>query len=170
MFVCHKLATLKAFLRKRAFRTSDMGKDRGLIKICRGSHCFRKTWENERISSPEKIINFCILLIILENSNDPTQNPSWLLCCIPCEGHFVKQGWQGTGKMGNLNVHFTREGKQGICQKKSVFAQGIYLQHRKKLKIKGCTRVVVGYYILGQKKNKEMLKTEGTLPDWSVKA
>ena len=29
---------------------------------------------------------------------------------------------------------------------------------------------MVGYYILGQKKNKEMLKTEGTLPDWSVKA
>ena len=32
-----------------------------------------------------------------------------------------------------------------FAKKKSVFAQGIYLQHRKKLKIKGCTRVVVGY-------------------------
>ena len=45
---------------------------------------------------------------------------------------------------------FFQTGKTpGICQKnlKYVFAQGIYLQHRDKfgvLKIKGCTRIVVG--------------------------
>ena len=146
MFVCYKLATLEAFLRRRAFRTSDMGKDRGLIKICRGSHCFRKTWENERrISSPEKIIKFCILLIILENSNDPTQNPSWLLCCIPCEGHFCKAGLTRHRENGEFKCSLYQRRKTGNLPKKSVFTQGIYLRHRKKLKIKGCTRVVVGY-------------------------
>ena len=46
---------------------------------------------------------------------------------------------------------FFQTGKTlGICQKilKYVFTQRIYLQHRHKfevLKIKGCTRIVVGY-------------------------
>ena len=75
---------------------------------------------------------------------------------------------------GEFKCSLYQRRKTGNLPKKSVFAQGIYLQHRKKLKIKGCTRVVVGYMwwdiIFWGKKNKEMLKTEGTLPKWSVKA
>ena len=141
-----------------------------------GFPLFQENLGNDRrISSPENIIKFCILLIILENSNDPTQNPSWLLCCIPCEGHFFKAGLTRHRENGEFKCSLYQRRKTGNLPKKSVFAQEIYLQHRKKLKIKGCTRVVVGYMwwdiiFWGKKKNKEMLKTEGTLPDWSVKA
>ena len=47
---------------------------------------------------------------------------------------------------------FFQTGKtQGICLKilKTCFCKGIYFQHREKfdvLKIKGCTRVVLGYF------------------------
>ena len=52
------------------------------------------------------------------------------------------------GKSRKLDIHFSRQGTQGICQKyyKYDFTPGIYHQHREHFevsKIKGHARVVV---------------------------
>ena len=52
----------------------------------------------------------------------------------------------GTGKTGDLDVHFPHT--EFAKKKKNVFTQEIYLHHEGYfdiLKIKGCTRIVVGY-------------------------
>ena len=46
---------------------------------------------------------------------------------------YLNQGCHGTGKTGNLNVHFSRQGKHREFAKKYLkysFTQGIYHQHR----------------------------------------
>ena len=50
------------------------------------------------------------------------------------ELYIVIQGCQGTGKTGNLDVHFSRQGKQRICH-----------SNFEVLKIKGYSRIVMGY-------------------------
>ena len=48
------------------------------------------------------------------------------------------QGCHGTGKTGNLKVHFSRQGKHREFAKKiflNVFTRGIYHQHRENLSV-----------------------------------
>ena len=48
------------------------------------------------------------------------------------------QGCHGTGKTGNLKVHFSRQGKHREFAKKylkNVFTQRIYHQHRENLSV-----------------------------------
>ena len=93
---------------------------------------------------------------------------------MQCSGErFV--GWKiNTGlpwhrKAGNLDIHFSRQWKHGICRKylKYVFTQGIYLQHRENFEIKGCTRVAVGcsYNLLAVEAIFEF--GDNTIMEWS---
>ena len=47
----------------------------------------------------------------------------------------IIQGGQGTGKTGNWDVHFSRQGKHREFAKKYDFRQGIWLQHRERFEV-----------------------------------